>query len=91
LLKLPENKVNLISVLPFDASVWLNAKFSNQSIRELNLEIEKLAKQKEVKIIKLHGDFIEEKSNTIGDLYTDGLHLSEKGNKIYTEELLKHL
>jgi len=87
--KLDKSKINLISVLPIDEGEWINPNFGNRTIEKLNSEIKLLSKKLDLNYIKMDEKFLNYSNPK--ELYTDGLHLSEKGYELYSNELLKLL
>lgn len=64
---------------------------TNEHIKELNKEIKKIAKEEGITYINMY-DILVDEDNQLNIDYTDeGLHISEKGYDVITNELLKYI
>ncbi len=82
-------KIYIESIYPINSSKVKNR--SNDFINELNKEIKLLCEQKEVNYINIHKLLIDEDGELKKDYSDDGLHLTEEGYEVITQELIKYL
>ena len=90
----PQTEVYLQSMLPINEStgVYSRLKGKTDMIPKLNADLQRLAKTYAVKYIDLFPLFKEDGSNALRmELTSDGLHLKEKGYKIWSDALRKTL
>ncbi len=76
--KSPDTKLYLQSVLPINNKLR-NHRRTNDEIKQLNLEIEKLAKEYNVVYIDLYTPFLNPAGMLREDLTTDGIHINGSG------------
>ncbi|MGI0487924.1 SGNH/GDSL hydrolase family protein [Pantanalinema rosaneae CENA516] len=71
--------------------VWVDRlpQVPNRHIRWLNRELAAIAKEEQVEFLDLHSFFTDIRGDLRDDLSTDGLHLSQKGYKIWRSQLQK--
>lgn len=67
------------------------ASRTNETIKDVNAEIKKLAEELDIIYIDLYKTLADENGNLKLDYTVEGLHISEEGYKVITKELNKHL
>ena len=90
----PQTEVYLQSMLPINESTGVYGRLKGKTdlIPKLNADLQRLAKTYAVKYIDLFPLFKEDGSNALRmELTSDGLHLKEKGYKIWSDALRKTL
>jgi lysophospholipase L1-like esterase len=67
---------------------WL----SNDEIRDMNRQLKQMAEDENVLYLDIHSLFLEKGGGTVKDyLLEDGVHVSEKGYLVWSEEVEKLL
>lgn len=90
----PNTKIYVQSVLPFNEEEYLFAettKMSNKLIRDTNLELSQLAKEKDTTFIDLYSLMALKDGKLNPDYTFDGLHLSGDAYMIWKNELAEYL
>ena len=65
---------------------------SNDEIRDINLQLKKIADAEKVGYLDIYSLFLDPEGRTIADyLLEDGVHVSEKGYRVWSDEIEKHL
>ncbi len=64
---------------------------TNKKISKINTELEEYAKENDITYIDIYDKLIDEDGNLDLDYTNEGLHLSEKGYEVVTEELEKYI
>lgn len=64
---------------------------NNDIIKNVNAKIENLAKKEKINYINMYDKLIDEADNLDIDYTKDGLHLSDKGYRVVTDELIKYV
>ena len=86
----PETQIVIQSILPHsgEAATWEGRdrllNIPNERIRQLNKQIEAIARQEGAYYLNLYSLFADEGGNLRSDLTTDGLHLSQKGYLVWS-------
>ena len=86
----PETQIVIQSILPHsgEAATWEERDrllaIPNERIRQLNQQIEAIARERGAYYLDLYSLFADERGNLRGDLTTDGLHLSHKGYLVWS-------
>ena len=89
LFKTPNTKIILIGILPF--SITSNTKPNNNEksfVQNVNMIIKNYDNNKNVFYLDMGNKFILENELLNQDLFTDGIHLTTKGYKILTDEII---
>lgn len=86
----PHTKLYVESVLPVTTKAE-DGNRSNQTIKELNQEIEALCKEMNVTYIPLYDAFLDKKGVLKEEYTKDGLHLSEEGYRHLTTLLKRYV
>ena len=80
-------KIFVQSLLPV-LFLWI----SNDEIRGINIELKKMADSEKVAYLDIHSLFVDREGQTIADyLLEDGVHVSQKGYSVWSNEIEKHL
>ena len=90
----PRTKIYIQSLLPINESFGIYTRLNGRrgQVSEINSKLKALAKNWNLTYIDLFPLFVEPGTHTLrAELTGDGLHLSEKGYKIWRQELKKHL
>lgn len=90
----PQTKLYLQSLLPIRESTgrWKRLTGKTQQIPEINTRLARLAKEKKINFINLFPLFTEPGTIVLRkELTTDGLHLSDAGYEVWSNELKKVL
>mgnify|MGYP004499720381 FL=1 len=82
-------KIYVESIYPVNSKIRSNSK--NDFTIEVNKEIKKLCKEKNIVYINIHDLLIDNNGDLKKKYTTDGLHLSEDGYKVVTKEIKKYL
>ena len=82
-------KIYVESIYPVNSKIRSNSK--NDFTIEVNKEIKKLFKEKNIVYINIHDLLIDNNGDLKKKYTTDGLHLSEDGYKVVTKEIKKYL
>lgn len=81
------SKIFVQSLLPV-LFPWI----SNDEIREMNRKLEKIAGEEGVTYLDIHSLFLDQQGRPVKDyLLDDGVHVSEKGYRIWSQEVEKYL
>jgi lysophospholipase L1-like esterase len=65
---------------------------SNDEIRDINVELKKMAEAEKVDYLDIYSLFLDLEGQTVADyLLEDGVHVSEKGYRAWSDEIEKHL
>lgn len=65
---------------------------SNDDIRDINIQLKKMADTEKVGYLDIYNLFLDREGRTIADyLLEDGVHVSEKGYRVWSNEIEKHL
>jgi len=65
---------------------------SNDEIRGINLQLKKMADAEKVGYLDIYSLFLDPEGRTVADyLLEDGVHVSEKGYRVWSNEIEKHL
>ena len=65
---------------------------SNDEIRGINMQLKKMADAEKVDYLDVYSLFLDHEGQTIADyLLEDGVHVSEKGYRVWSNEVEKHL
>ena len=65
---------------------------SNDEIRDINLQLKKMAGAEKVGYLDIYSLFLDPEGRTVADyLLEDGVHVSEKGYSVWANEIEKHL
>jgi len=65
---------------------------SNEEIRDINLQLKKMADAEKVGYLDIYSLFLDHEGRTVADyLLEDGVHVSEKGYCVWSNEIEKHL
>lgn len=65
---------------------------SNDEIRDINIQLKKMADAEKVGYLDIYPLFLDREGRTIADhLLEDGVHVSEKGYRVWSNEIEKHL
>ena len=76
-----DDKINLDSV----------GKRENADIKEINVGVEELCEEKNVTYINLYDKLVDEDGNLKLEYTKEGLHITEKGYEVITEEMMKFI
>ncbi len=88
--ELPDTKVYVESVLPFNDTLFLSRAFrTNDNIKSLNSEIKKLAHEYDCPYFDLAPSFTDSDGRLCAKYTSDGLHLSDNGYAL-GRELIKN-
>lgn len=90
----PQTKLYLQSLLPINESFNRYKRLVNKtdSIPLINGKLKELAAKEQIAFINLFPLFKEKNSNAMRkELSTDGLHINEKGYRLWADELRKHI
>ena len=89
----PTTKVYLQSLLPINNSFGRYKRIfgKEQTIRDINTRLQKMASSKGVTWIDLYPHFADENGNLKAELTNDGLHLLAPGYMIWKEVLLPYI
>lgn len=88
----PQTRLHLQSLLPINESFGRYRLLTGKTelVPEINARLKELAHEQQIDFIDLFPLFTEKGTHTLRkDLTTDGLHLNEKGYKIWAKELKK--
>ena len=88
----PQTRLHLQSLLPINESFGRYQRLTGKTdlVPEINARLKKLAHEQHIDFIDLFPLFTEKNTHTLRkELTTDGLHLNEKGYKIWAKELKK--
>jgi lysophospholipase L1-like esterase len=80
--KLPNTQVYIQSILPVNNNIYLYWA-DNQTVIDLNRELQKLASQYNYKYIDIHSHLVDTQQQLGADFTSDGLHLNGKGYLIW--------
>ena len=65
---------------------------SNDEIRGINIQLKKMSDAENIDYLDIHSLFLDVEGRTIADyLLEDGVHVSEKGYRVWSNEIEKHL
>ena len=65
---------------------------SNEEIKGVNLQLKKMADAEKVGYLDIYSLFLDPEGRTIADyLLEDGVHVSQKGYNVWSNEIVKHL
>ena len=88
----PQTRLHLQSLLPINESFGRYRLLTNKTelVPEINARLKKLAHEQQIDFVDLFPLFTEKGTHVLRkELSTDGLHLNEKGYKIWAKELKK--
>lgn len=86
--ELPDTKIYIQSVLPFNETIFPSrALRTNSNIKQLNIEIKKLAQVYNYPYIDLTPVFSDPKGRLPANYTTDGLHLNDSGYLLWREQI----
>ncbi len=88
----PQTRLHLQSLLPINESFGRYRLLTGKTelVPEINTRLKELAREQQIDFIDLFPLFTEKGTHTLRkELTTDGLHLNEKGYKIWAKELKK--
>lgn len=86
--KLPDTKIYIESVLPFNDTIFPSRSLrTNNNIRQLNVEIRKLAQLYNYQYIDLSPAFTGTDGRLPAQYTSDGLHLADAGYSIWRERI----
>jgi predicted alpha-1,2-mannosidase len=85
----PETKLYIQSVLPVQESIHTTRP--NDSLREINRQLEEMCRQQEITYIDLFSLFVDEKGQLDLKYSIDGLHLNGTGYLKWVEEVTKYV
>lgn len=77
--KSPNTKIYIQTILPVEKEIY------KENIMRINTILKESEKSNPYKIIDLHSVFINEKGIIISELFTDGIHLNEKGYQVWVD------
>ena len=77
--KSPNTKIYIQTILPVEKEIY------KENILRINTILKESEKSNPYKIIDLHSVFINEKGIIISELFTDGIHLSERGYQVWVD------
>jgi len=77
--KSPNTKIYIQTILPVEKEIY------KENILRINTILKESEKSNPYKIIDLHSVFINEKGTIISELFTDGIHLNEKGYQVWVD------
>lgn len=93
----PYAVINVISIFPVNRSsndkikLSMVGERSNEDIKKMNDEIEKMCKEKKVTYIDMYSLLADEEDNLSIDYTVEGLHINDEGYEVITEELMKYI
>ncbi len=93
----PYTKINVLSLLPVNKSdnekINLDAVQGrrNSDINEINKDLKIICDENDVSYIDMHSLFSDEDGKFKLDYTTEGLHISDEGYKVMTEEIMKYI
>ena len=65
---------------------------SNDEIRDINIQLKKMAEAEKVDYLDINSLFLDREGRTVAAyLLEDGVHVSEKGYRVWSDEIEKHL
>ena len=65
---------------------------SNDEIRDINIQLKKMAEAEKVDYLDINFLFLDREGRTVAAyLLEDGVHVSEKGYRVWSDEIEKHL
>ena len=65
---------------------------SNDEIRDINMQLKKMADAEKVDYLDIYSLFLDREGKALADyLLEDGVHVSEKGYRVWSNEIEKHL
>lgn len=86
--ELPTTKIYIQSVLPFNDTLFPSRSFrTNKNIKQLNVEIKKLAQTDHLPYIDLTPTFTDANGRLPANYTTDGLHLNKLGYLQWREQI----
>ena len=88
---LPQTKVFCISIIPQNHEYSENAAENNERIKETNAKIEILATERGYQYINLYDELTDQEGFLKRNYSTDGLHLSSRGYRIWTNVMKSYL
>ena len=88
---LPNSKIVIQSLLPYNAKLWPNQNLSIDLILLINRELELLAEQFNATFINLFDLFTGEFNQLNLSFTNDGLHLNDHGYRVWEKELRLHI
>ena len=81
------SKVFVQSLLPV-LFPWI----SNEEIRDINLQLKKMADAEKAAYLDIYSLFLDREGKAVADyLLEDGVHVSQKGYRVWSNEIEKHL
>lgn len=94
----PYAKLYLESILPINNTdddkinhEKVSDKRSNENIIKMNKEIKRIADENDLVYINLYDKLLDEEGNLKLEYTKEGLHLSDKGYEVFTDELMKYV
>lgn len=85
---LPKTQIYIESVLPFNDTLFPSrALRTNENILELNEGIQRLAEKYDLPYLDITEPFTDDNGRLPANLTVDGLHLNEKGYKIWRDQI----
>lgn len=90
----PNTKLYIQSLLPFNEPHcrYKSLKGKTHTVKNVNIELRKLAKKYNLEFIWLYDKFTAPNSRNLDMLFTtDGLHINEAGYKIWSKTLRKYI
>lgn len=94
---LPDTELYVESIYPINDSdddkikPWVVGDRKNENIREMNEQIKQICEDYEVTYIDLYSILSDEDGNLKLEYTEEGLHISEEGYQVITDELKKYL
>ena len=65
---------------------------SNDDVRDMNRQLKKMAEEEDVSCLDIHSLFLDEGGKPVKEyLLDDGVHVSEQGYRVWSQEVEKHL
>ena len=65
---------------------------SNEEIRDINLQLKKMAEAEKAAYLDINSLFLDREGKAVANyLLEDGVHVSEKGYRVWSDEIEKHL
>jgi len=65
---------------------------SNDEIRDINMQLKKMADAERADYLDIYSLFLDREGKAVADyLLEDGVHVSEKGYRVWSNEIEKHL
>lgn len=89
----PKTDLHLQSCLPINNTFrrYKNIFNKEDSVRIINVLLEQVAEKHDIKWINLYPAFADRQCNLRKELTSDGLHLNEKGYKIWRDRVAKYI